>query len=50
MWNMDLAPDGKRFVVSPRPEATGAQKGSVHVTVLENFSDELQRKVPVSGK
>ncbi len=46
-WNLDLAPDGKRFVVSPRPEATGGQKGSVHVTVLLNFFDELRRKMPV---
>ena len=50
MSGMDLAPNGKRFVVSPRPEATGEQKGSVHVTVLENFFDELRRKEPVGGK
>ena len=43
-WNLDLAPDGKRFVVAPRPDATGGQKGSVHVTVLLNFFDELRRK------
>ena len=48
-WNLDLAPDGKRFVVAPRPEATGGQKGSVHVTVLLNFFDELRRRVP-AGK
>lgn len=48
-WNMDLAPDGKRFVVAPRTEATGGQKGSVHVTVLLNFFDELRRKMP-AGK
>jgi len=47
-WNFDLAPDGKRAVVSPRPDA-GAQKGSVRVTVLENFFDELRRKMP-AGK
>jgi Tol biopolymer transport system component/predicted Ser/Thr protein kinase len=45
-WNLDLAPDGKRFVVAARPEATGGQKGSVHVTVLLNFFDELRRRVP----
>jgi Tol biopolymer transport system component len=49
-WNLDLAPDGKRFVVSPRPEAAGGQKGSVHVTVLLNFFDELRRRVPVGDK
>jgi Tol biopolymer transport system component/predicted Ser/Thr protein kinase len=46
VWNLDLAPDGKRFAVFPRPEATGEQKGSVHVTVLLNFFDELRRRVP----
>ena len=30
-----------------RPEATGEQKGSAHVTVLLNFFDELRRRVPV---
>ena len=45
-WNLDLAPDGKRFAVFPRPEATSEQKASVHVTVLLNFFDELRRRVP----
>ena len=49
-WSLDLAPDGKRFAVFPRPETTGEQKGSVHVTVLLNFFDELRRKVPLSSK
>jgi Tol biopolymer transport system component/predicted Ser/Thr protein kinase len=48
-WSLDLAPDGKRFAVFPRPDATGEQKGSVHVTVLLNFFDELRRRVP-AGK
>ncbi len=48
--NLDLAPDGKRFAVFPRPEATSEQKGSVHVTVLLNFFDELRRRVPAGGK
>jgi Tol biopolymer transport system component/predicted Ser/Thr protein kinase len=47
LWNLDLARDGKRFAVFPIPEATGEQKGSVHVTVLLNFFDELRRRVPV---
>jgi Tol biopolymer transport system component len=46
-WNLALAPDGKRFAVFPRPDASGGQKGSVHVTVLFNFFDELRRRVPV---
>ena len=45
--NLDLAPDGKRFAVFPRPDTAGEQKGSVHVTVLLNFFDELRRRVPV---
>jgi serine/threonine-protein kinase len=44
--NLDLAPDGKRFVVLSPPETTGEEKGSVHVTMLLNFFDELKRKIP----
>jgi hypothetical protein len=46
-WNLDLGPDGKRFAVFPGPRA-GEQKGSVHVTVLLNFLDELRRRAPVT--
>jgi Tol biopolymer transport system component/predicted Ser/Thr protein kinase len=44
--NLDLAPDGKRFAVFNIPEAATAEKGSVHVTMLLNFFDELKRKIP----
>jgi hypothetical protein len=47
-WNLDLAPDGQRFAVFPRPAAEDS-KGSVHMTVLLNFFDELRRRVP-TGK
>jgi Tol biopolymer transport system component/predicted Ser/Thr protein kinase len=50
VWNLDLAPDGKRFAVIARPEATAEQEGSVHVAVLLNFLDELRRRVPPGGK
>jgi hypothetical protein len=50
VWNLDLSPDGKRFALIPKPEATSEQKGSVHVTVLLNFFDELRRRVPPGGK
>jgi Tol biopolymer transport system component len=50
IWNLDLAREGKRFAVFPRPDATGEQKSSVHVTVLLNFFDELRRRVPPGGK
>jgi len=48
-WNLDLAPDGKRFVVAvlPRADSAGEPKGSVHVTFLLNFFDEVQRRIPV---
>jgi serine/threonine-protein kinase len=45
--NLDLTPDGKRFVVFTLPETpAGGEKGSVHVTVLENFFDEVRRRIP----
>jgi serine/threonine-protein kinase len=47
--NLDLAPDGKRFVVFTMPESAGGQIGSVHVTMLENFFDEVRRRIP-AGK
>jgi hypothetical protein len=40
-----VAPDGKRFVVSPVPDV-GEQKGTLHVTFLINFFDELKRRMP----
>ena len=40
-----VAPDGKRIVAAPRPEAA-RQKGSAHITVLVNFLDELRRRFP----
>ena len=43
----DLAPDGKRFAVFPRAETTGEDKGSLHVTFLLNFFDELRRRAPM---
>jgi serine/threonine-protein kinase len=43
---LDLAPDGKRFAIFPTAETAGDQKGSVHVTFLINFFDELKRRLP----
>jgi hypothetical protein len=40
----DLSPDGKR-VVGFVSEEDGAPKGSLHLTFLLNFFDELKRKV-----
>jgi hypothetical protein len=44
--NLDLAPDGKRFVMLALPEAASTEKGSVHVMMLLNFFDELKRRIP----
>ena len=46
VWNMDLAPDGKRFVVSER----NVQSGPVQVTVLLNFFDELRRRATATKR
>ena len=46
--NLDLAPDGKRFAVLTEPDTAGGEKGSVHVTMLLNFFDDLRRRVPIS--
>jgi Tol biopolymer transport system component len=48
--NLDLAPDGRRFAVLTAPEAAGGEKGSLHVTMLLNFFDEVKRRIPVGGK
>jgi hypothetical protein len=44
--HLDLAPDGKRFAVLALPETPPGEKGSVHVTMLLNFFDELRRRIP----
>jgi Tol biopolymer transport system component len=46
--NLDLAPDGKRFAVFPMPDPKAEEKGSVHVTFLLNFFDEVTRRIPVA--
>jgi hypothetical protein len=43
----DLAPDGKRFAVFPRPWSEEKQ-GNVQVTFLLNFFDEVACKIPVA--
>ena len=46
--NVDLASDGKRIVaLMPASEDKGSQEAQNHVVFLENFFDELRRKVPV---
>jgi serine/threonine protein kinase len=48
--NYDLAPDGKRVAALMPVETPEAQQDRNHVIFLENFFDELRRKVPLSGK
>jgi hypothetical protein len=42
----DLAPDGKRVVVSLAHDNEGASKVNLHLTFLLNFFDELKRRLP----
>jgi hypothetical protein len=44
----DVAPDGKRLVAATY--AGAPIQDASHVIFLENFVDELQRKVPLNGK
>ncbi|MGD1097792.1 MAG: protein kinase, partial [Bryobacteraceae bacterium] len=45
--NFDLAPAGKRIAALMPAETPESQQSQNHVVFLENFSDELQRKVPI---
>ena len=45
----DLAPDGKRFVIVQRTKSQ--EETSEHdVVFVQNFFDELRRRVPVGSK
>jgi hypothetical protein len=46
LWNFDLAPDGRRFVVLTPPESRSQEPATVHATILLNFFDELRRLLP----
>lgn len=48
--NYDVAPDGKRIAALFPVESPETEQSQSHVIFLENFFDELRRKVPVSGK
>ncbi len=47
LCNVDLMADGKHFIVFLEPENMSGAQGSAHVTLVENFLDELKRKAPV---
>ena len=48
--NMDLSPDGKRFVILDRPEAPEGANNSVHVIILESFAADSTRRIPTGDK
>ncbi len=43
--NLDIAPDGKRFVAVMRGAAPDEQKTQSHVIFLQNLADEVQRRL-----
>jgi len=48
--NLDLAPDGKRFVVLMPAEDPAPGESQNHVTLMWNFFDEIRRRVAAQGK
>jgi serine/threonine protein kinase/Tol biopolymer transport system component len=48
--NYGLAPDGKRIAALMPVEGTQVEESQNHVIFLENFFDELRRKLPLSDK
>jgi hypothetical protein len=46
--NFDLAPDGRRIAALIPVENDETQKARNHVVFLQNFFDELRRRVPTS--
>ena len=43
--NLDIASDGKRFVAMMSAAAPDEQNGQNHVIFLQNFADEVRRRV-----
>ena len=48
--NLDLAPDGKRFVVLMPAESPEPRETQSHVKIVVNFFDEVRRRVAAQGK
>jgi hypothetical protein len=46
----DLTPDGKRIIARGPEEQLKEPKANLHVTMLQNWFDELRRRLPPSGK
>jgi Tol biopolymer transport system component len=49
-WNLDLAPDGRRFVVLMPAESTEERESQSRVTLVMNFFDEIRRRVAEQAK
>jgi serine/threonine-protein kinase len=49
-FSIDLAPDGKRFAVVLFADGTAETRPLTHVTVLQNFFDEMNQRAPAEGK
>jgi serine/threonine-protein kinase len=49
-WNLDLAPDGKRFVVLTPSETAESRESQSHVTLVMNFFDEVRRRAEGRAK
>ena len=43
--NLDLAPDGKRFLVVMPAQSPEPQESQSHVILMTNFFDEVRRRV-----
>jgi serine/threonine-protein kinase len=48
--NLDLAPDGERFVVLMPADSPEPRETQSHVTLVVNFFDEVRRRVAAQGK
>ena len=44
--NLDITPDGKRFLVLMPAEEPGQQRANNQLTFLMNFFDEVRRRAP----
>ena len=44
--NLDISPDGKRFLALMPAEGPGGQRANSQVNFLENFFDEVRRRAP----
>jgi hypothetical protein len=48
--NLDLAPDGKRFVVLMPAESSEPREAQNHIKLVIHFFDEVRRRVAAGGK